>query len=198
MPELSPQDFWTVVGILVAIILALVNAFFFQWHQAAKLKEERWQKAVFFARIYSDDSESELTKEMARVGLLDLKIVQTEIRQSSKLFERLMSPIGAEIAPDALEVLDSADQKIAARSDETDLAALGAPVTTQIDADLGAARRAVLSVSSAIQSFEEGFARARAEARPEEDTRVRIFLISATFVGAFTLLLVAAVRAALL
>ncbi|WP_035293826.1 peptidoglycan D,D-transpeptidase FtsI family protein [Brevundimonas bacteroides] len=53
-------------------------------------------------------------------------------------------------------------------------------------------------LSEAIWFVEHAFERARADAKPEEDTRVRIVLIQALFIGVFVLLAAGATRAALL
>ncbi|WP_426040409.1 peptidoglycan D,D-transpeptidase FtsI family protein [Brevundimonas sp. TWP2-3-4b1] len=53
-------------------------------------------------------------------------------------------------------------------------------------------------MGEAVWFIEHAFERARADARPEEDTRVRIFLIRMVFVAVFSLLALGAARAALL
>jgi cell division protein FtsI (penicillin-binding protein 3) len=53
-------------------------------------------------------------------------------------------------------------------------------------------------LSEAVWFVEHAFERARADAKPEEDTRVRIVVIQAVFVGIFVLLAAGATRAALL
>ncbi len=53
-------------------------------------------------------------------------------------------------------------------------------------------------MGEAVWFVEHAFERARADARPEEDTRVRIFLIRMIFVAVFSLLALGAARAALL
>ncbi len=53
-------------------------------------------------------------------------------------------------------------------------------------------------MGEAVWFVEHAFERARADARPEEDTRVRIFLIRMVFVAVFSLLALGAARAALL
>ncbi|MGX1803001.1 peptidoglycan D,D-transpeptidase FtsI family protein, partial [Brevundimonas naejangsanensis] len=53
-------------------------------------------------------------------------------------------------------------------------------------------------VASLVWNLEHSFERARADARPEEDTRVRIFLIMAAFCGVFACLALGAAHAALL
>ena len=53
-------------------------------------------------------------------------------------------------------------------------------------------------MGEAVWFIEHAFERARADARPEEDTRVRIFLIRMVFVAVFGLLALGAARAALL
>ena len=53
-------------------------------------------------------------------------------------------------------------------------------------------------MGEAVWFIEHAFERARADARPEEDTRVRIFLIRMAFVAVFSLLALGAARAALL
>jgi len=52
-------------------------------------------------------------------------------------------------------------------------------------------------LSEAIWFVEHAFERARADAKPEEDTRVRIVVIQAVFIAAFVLLAAGATRAAL-
>ena len=52
--------------------------------------------------------------------------------------------------------------------------------------------------SEAVWFVEHAFERARADAKPEEDTRVRIVVIQAVFIGIFVLLAAGATRAALL
>jgi cell division protein FtsI (penicillin-binding protein 3) len=53
-------------------------------------------------------------------------------------------------------------------------------------------------LSEAVWFVEHAFERARADAKPEEDTRVRIVVIQAVFIGIFVLLAAGATRAALL
>ncbi|MNJ22861.1 Peptidoglycan synthase FtsI [compost metagenome] len=53
-------------------------------------------------------------------------------------------------------------------------------------------------VASVVWNLEHSFERARADARPEEDTRVRIFLILAAFCAVFVCLALGAANAALL
>jgi cell division protein FtsI (penicillin-binding protein 3) len=53
-------------------------------------------------------------------------------------------------------------------------------------------------LSEAVWFVEHAFERARADAKPEEDTRVRIVVIQAVFIGVFVLLAAGATRAALL
>ncbi|MCF3711061.1 hypothetical protein, partial [Salmonella enterica] len=53
-------------------------------------------------------------------------------------------------------------------------------------------------VASLVWNLEHSFERARADARPEEDTRVRIFLIMAAFCVVFSCLALGAAHAALL
>ena len=53
-------------------------------------------------------------------------------------------------------------------------------------------------MGEAVWFVEHAFERARADARPEEDTRVRIFLIRAFFVAIFGALALGAAHAALL
>ncbi|MBU2166934.1 MAG: hypothetical protein KKF88_03750 [Alphaproteobacteria bacterium] len=187
MPPISPQDFWTVVGILVAVILALGTGFLRVWSDHAKARELRWRKAIFFAKIVSDESEAELTRGIARIGLLDLKVIKDEVASSTSLLERLLAPIGGKVSSEELSVLNEVDEEVIAID----------PAVSEIDADLTFAKKVATAIASAVWNIEHSFEEARLAQRPEEDAQVRIFLIQCSFVVTFILISIAAMVTAL-
>lgn len=176
------MDGWgQIIGVGMSAAAGIAAVLITQAYTGRRWRREReekdWAEALAMARVAADSSESALAKAIARQRLDALGInpewVEAHRDPEAGLADQIFGKSEIDIG------------------DLTTVADVVAAPLPAIDADL----QAIVGV---VRRLDDMFALARAEARPEDDIRVRIFLVMVVFCLVFGGLGLAAARLALI
>lgn len=162
-------------GVFVTLLIALVTGLLWTLAARARDREAKWERAIKLARIASDPEASELLKEIARLGLADLRL-PTSATPARRILNRV--PLVGEIALAFDPLPEKAEEQLV-----TDAAASNANHTDQeLDEDIARAIRIFVAIKSGFD--EKSFSL--------DDRRTRITFLLGLFAIAFVLVTVAA------
>ena len=154
-----------VPGIFAVVTLLLGNNFVLRrWW--AEREDKLWAEALALARVVENPDEAELAKAIARTRLESLGITEDWLNEATRKREGL----SAVAFPDAVM-----------KKEDTDVVRHALVHRSAPDPD-------IQRVVQAIWKVEEAFERAKLDGRPEEDTRIRIFLLMVVFGSIFVFL----------
>jgi hypothetical protein len=189
---MSAEVLWSIIGTLVTIIIALVSVILAVRNELAKRSEQRWQRAISYAQIFSDEGAPILVKQVARLALYDAGI---EIRDYEERANK-SSMGGLDTVIDAFDVPPSEDQAGQLKAVLGNFPEAGSENTLQQDPELRAIVGAISYFKDRVFGLEMAFAHARRDGRLEDDTRIRIFLVLVAFAAGFLTLMFTAVKSA--
>ncbi|WP_168074250.1 hypothetical protein [Caulobacter sp. SSI4214] len=178
---------WTIVGVFATVIIALISALLYLQNQFAQRNERKWDRAIKLAAIIGDAASPDVVKAVARLGLEDVGIELKE-REAEK------SPSPFRVIVDAFEPLPSRENVDAiSKAASAGVANDGAG---KLDPDIAFAMR-VMERAAKISLRLFTAPRFASSARPEDDGRIRIFLLLLFYLACFLGIAVGAFRAAI-
>lgn len=171
------EGFWsTIIGALIGFAASFVTHAGVGRRWAKEREERQFAEALAMARVVESAEESDLAKAIARERLRMLGVTEewVETSRADEKRRRGWEIFGPPRMP--ADEIDTVERAIKAEPPKPD-----SDVQFLVDV---------------VSHIDAAFNRARNDARAEEDTRVRIFLVMANFIIVFGLLMVwAAIRA---
>lgn len=189
--RMTQEVFWTVISILVTVVIAMVGAIMSIRSELAKRSDEKWNRALQFARIISDPESSDAVKRIANLALYEIGIEidnrETRVKSRTRFG---VEPIFDTVI-DSFDTPPSLEQELeirgALRYDAEDVSSSTRP-KSDIDPDIEILKGYLDFIRSKIRDFEGSFAAAKSIGRSEDDTRIRIFFVLVVFVSGILVL----------
>ncbi|MCF8503647.1 MAG: hypothetical protein K9G59_01925 [Caulobacter sp.] len=169
---MTSEAAWAIISILSGIVTVLVGSILYLYNEISRRNEAKWQRAIDLSKIAADQEENLLTRQIAMMALEASKIDFS--RRAEQLDRHPL--LRFDVVADVVDPLPP-KRVYEAISDATASFDGSERAGGSVDEDIEIAGRFYRRVIEAVWHLEHAFERAHAEGRPENDRRIRIFVV---------------------